>query len=99
MRSLPRGFFPLLTELQAFGCANNKLVGPLPDDLPAASKLSEFEAYGNSLTGPIDVFGALTAFSGRLDLHYNRFSGRLPPQMPPLITYLSVANNNAKRNN
>jgi Leucine-rich repeat (LRR) protein len=94
MNSLPSNFFPALTELQVFGCAQNLLTGPLPADLAKATKLTEFEAYGNGFTGSIDVFGDIPNFSGRLDLHYNRFSGHLPPKMSASISYISVANNN-----
>jgi hypothetical protein len=74
MKSLPFGFFSLLAELQVFGCAQNHLTGPLPADLPKATKLTEFEAYGNEFTGSINVFSMIPNFSGRLDLHYNRWA-------------------------
>ena len=86
-------FFSSLPALQVFGCASNKLTGTLPADLASATELIDFEAYENDFTGSLDVFSALKNFSGRLDLHYNKFTGTLPESMPHPISYISVANN------
>jgi hypothetical protein len=69
--------------------------GPLPGvDVPLAKALTNFTAYKNSLSGPLEMFGSLTNLK-QLDLHFNQYSGTLPAvwHLMTNLHYLSLANN------
>lgn len=89
----PFGQSPMARNLEHLNFEHNQIAGPIPEKLKLATKLKTIWLGHNQLSGGLPMNDRSWMRMSRLDVmqvHHNRMSGELNPQLPKLMPNLNL---------